>query len=133
MSRLAFYASICGFLVLLVSTLSLLYVGSREPDLCEKGHSIRRGMTREEVWAVLGPSPYPRGNWPTIGRCHLGYPERCEHWDGKSCSVTVRFDPETELVDFKEIVFQPSPSPIRQLLERMKLVKPRCGYYYSGP
>jgi hypothetical protein len=134
MSRPAVFVSVSVlFLLLLLAVLPFLYIDSPQPDLHEKGLTVCRGMTHDEVVAVLGPSRYPRGNWPTIAQCHVGYPERCEHWEDGPTSVTVRFDPETDLVECKEVVFQYNPSPVEQLLERVKLVKPRYSHYYGGP
>src|SRR5262249_34542824 len=123
-----------GVLLLVLLYLAALYTNSPEPSLCDKGWTISKGMTHDQVVAVLGPSPYPRGEWPDVGRIWLGYPERCERWEDGPNSVIVRFDPETHLVDYKEIVYvAPKPSPARQLLECMHLLEPRLGRHYAGP
>jgi hypothetical protein len=131
--RLCLLARGILLLLSLVVVLVFIYVCPLHTVLCEKGQTIRQGMTHDEVVAVLGPSPYPRGNWPTIAKCWLGYPERCEHWEDGANSVTVRFHPESGLVECKEIVFMSKPSPTRKLLERMKLLKPQPSYHYGGP
>jgi hypothetical protein len=129
MSRRALY-SFAGLLFLVIAALYLVAPG---PGLCEKGHRICAGMTREQVLAMLGPSPYPRGDWPTRSECWLGYPERCEHWEDGPYSVTVRFNPETEVVECKEVISRYEPSLLRVLLERIRLVGPRSGHIYAGP
>ncbi len=126
------YLLFCFPAALLLAAAVVLSLADRRPGLGERGFAVSAGMTRDEVLATLGPSPYPRGDWPTIGECGLGYPERCEHWEEGPEFVTVRFDPETGLVECKEVLAVLRPPLDQEVLAWLGLARPPARYRYYG-